>query len=53
MLNAAALAGGFTYRADEDDIEISREGDDARRVEAQPLTRIRPGDVIRVNERLF
>ena len=26
ILNAAALAGGFTYRADEDDIKVSRRG---------------------------
>ena len=54
VLNAAALAGGFTYRADEDDIEISRESDAAAtRFEAEPLTQIQPGDVIRVKERLF
>ena len=54
VLNAAALAGGFTYRADEDDIEISRTESGAKRdFEAETLTRIRPGDVIRVKERLF
>ncbi|MEM7269696.1 MAG: polysaccharide biosynthesis/export family protein [Pseudomonadota bacterium] len=53
VLNAAALAGGFTYRADEDDIEISREADGGARFEAAPQTVIQPGDVIRVKERLF
>ncbi len=54
VLNAAALAGGFTYRADEGDIEISREAvAGGGRFEAVPLTEIRPGDVIRVKERLF
>ena len=55
VLNAAALAGGFTYRADEDDIEISREAASGGggRFEAAPQTEIRPGDVIRVKERLF
>ena len=54
VLNAAALAGGFTYRADEDDIEISRQADTGQsEFEAAPLTQIRPGDVIRVKERLF
>ena len=54
VLNAAALAGGFTYRADEDDIEINRETDtSAQRFEAAPLTQIQPGDVINVKERLF
>lgn len=54
VLNAAALAGGFTYRADEGDIEISREAAvGGGRFEAAPLTEIKPGDVIRVKERLF
>ena len=54
VLNAAALAGGFTYRADEGDIEISREASvGGGRFEAAPLTEIKPGDVIRVKERLF
>lgn len=54
VLNAAAVAGGFTYRADEDDIEISR-GEDGARAEfdAEAQTAVRPGDVIRVKERLF
>ena len=54
VLNAAALAGGFTYRADEGDIEISREAAaGGGRFEATPQTQIKPGDVIRVKERLF
>jgi len=54
VLNAAALAGGFTYRADEDDIEISRGPEGARgRLEAAVDTNVLPGDVIRVEERLF
>lgn len=52
ILNAAALAGGFTYRADEDDIEVSRGGEGTPQVMA-PETIVQPGDVIRVNERLF
>lgn len=52
ILNAAALAGGFTFRADEDDIEVSRGGEGEPRVMA-PETIVQPGDVIRVNERLF
>ncbi|MEM7544862.1 MAG: polysaccharide biosynthesis/export family protein [Pseudomonadota bacterium] len=54
VLNAAALAGGFTYRADEDDIEISRGDEGARNeFEAAISTVVLPGDVIRVEERLF
>lgn len=52
ILNAAALAGGFTYRADEDDIEVTRVNGPEPRV-LPPETIVRPGDIIRVNERLF
>lgn len=52
ILNAAALAGGFTYRADEDDIEVSRGGTGRPKVMA-PDAAVMPGDVIRVGERFF
>jgi len=52
ILNAAALAGGFTYRADEDDIEVSRGGTGEARVMA-PGSVVMPGDIIRVGERFF
>ena len=50
VLNAVAMGGGFTYRADQDDI-IIRRGD--CRVPAQPDTKILPGDVITIQERFF
>jgi polysaccharide export outer membrane protein len=53
VLNAAALAGGFTYRADEDDMTISRNGDPSRTVKAQGNTVVLPGDVVRIDERFF
>ena len=54
VLNAAALAGGFTYRADEDDIEISRGKEGARTAfDVTVDTFVQPGDVIRIEERLF
>ena len=54
VLNAAALAGGFTYRADEDDIDISRGEEGARGdFEAHVDTFVEPGDIIRIRERLF
>ncbi len=54
VLNAVALAGGFTYRADEDDIEITRGGDTTRPPDEATLeTLVQPGDLIRVTERLF
>lgn len=52
ILNAAAMAGGFTYRADEDDIEVKR-GGVGEAVIMAPESRVRPGDIIRVNERFF
>lgn len=54
VIGAVALAGGFTFRADEDDIEITRGGDTSRDPEEATLdTLIQPGDMIRVTERLF
>lgn len=54
VLNAVALAGGFTYRADKDDIEINRGGDTSRPPEEATLeTLVQPGDLITVTERLF
>lgn len=54
VINAVALAGGFTYRADEDDIEITRgagAGSKPTPVEREEV--VLPGDVVRVNERFF
>lgn len=51
VINAVALAGGFTYRAQEDDLWITRT--DGEREEAGPTTLVRPGDVIEVPERFF
>ena len=54
VLNAVALAGGFTFRADEDDIEITRGGDTSKEPEEATLqTLVQPGDLIRVTERFF
>ncbi|MBK0398721.1 polysaccharide export protein [Limibaculum sp. M0105] len=51
LLNAAALAGGFTYRADADDIRVKRDGREEAKM--PPDTVVQPGDVIRVTERIF
>lgn len=54
ILNAVAMAGGFTYRADKDDLYIKRAKDpDGHEVEATQQTAVLPGDVIRVKERFF
>lgn len=47
---AAAIAGGFTYRADQDDIYIERQG---KKIKADLNTPVLPGDTIWVPERFF
>jgi hypothetical protein len=44
------MAGGFTYRAVEDEFVIQRDG---REIAASKDTPVRPGDVIEVEERFF
>ena len=54
VVNAVALAGGFTYRADEDDILITRADDPSgAKTPADPNSVVLPGDVIEVPERFF
>jgi polysaccharide biosynthesis/export protein VpsN len=54
VINAVALAGGFTYRADQDDIVINRGGSHGPEVEDVLLdTEVLPGDIINVTERFF
>lgn len=54
VLKAVALAGGFTYRAKEQEMTIRRAGaDENKENAATPNTIVLPGDVIRVPERLF
>jgi protein involved in polysaccharide export with SLBB domain len=53
IVNAVALAGGFTYRADQDDIVISRGGANAATVDAELTTQVLPGDIIEIPERFF
>lgn len=55
VLNAVALAGGFTYRARENSVYIKRTDKAGQivRVAATSNTMIRPGDTIQVRERFF
>jgi polysaccharide export outer membrane protein len=54
VTEAVALAGGFTFRADEGDIRISRGRDAARRAQrAAAGTQVLPGDTVTVDSRLF
>lgn len=52
ILNAAAIAGGFTFRADEKDIVVSR-GGKGEAIKMPADTIVQPGDVIRVKESFF
>lgn len=54
VLNAVALAGGYTYRARENQVVVIRGDNDGRREwEADEQAIILPGDIIRVPERFF
>lgn len=53
VLNAVAIAGGFTFRANERSIELRRGGEAGQVMDATGETRIEPGDVIRIRERFF
>jgi polysaccharide export outer membrane protein len=51
---AVALAGGYSYRAQQKYVLIRPEGGGGEaKVEATPDLAVRPGDTIRVTERLF
>ena len=54
VINAVALAGGFTYRARDDDFVLERDKNSKRvKYLAHPDTQVLPGDVINVRERYF
>jgi protein involved in polysaccharide export with SLBB domain len=52
VYQAVAMAGGFTYRADRDDISIRRSGN-KQILSAVEDTLVLPGDVIEIGERFF
>ena len=54
VLSAVALAGGYTYRANETNVYIRRRGAEEQNVApADQVTRVQPGDIITVRERFF
>jgi len=53
VINAVALAGGYTYRADQDDITLTRGGAQGETREVGPEAQVLPGDIIEVPERFF
>jgi protein involved in polysaccharide export with SLBB domain len=54
VLNAVALAGGFTDRADKSEVYIRRNGA-AKEIEypGDETTKVNPGDIVRISERFF
>ncbi len=52
VLNAVALAGGYTYRANKSRVSITRDGTE-REFPASAATPVLPGDVVQVPERFF
>lgn len=54
VINAVALAGGYTHRANKDNVRIERgDGEDKTQIKATANMVILPGDVIEVPERFF
>jgi len=55
VINAVALAGGFTYRARENTFYLDRREQDGKteRLDVTPETTVEPGDVITVRERFW
>jgi polysaccharide export outer membrane protein len=54
VLNAVAMAGGYTYRANDTNVYIRRNGNAQEEKDpANAITKINPGDIIRVDERFF
>lgn len=54
VLGAVALAGGYTYRANDSSVYVRRAGTNKEEsVPAEATTKVYPGDIIRIAERLF
>lgn len=53
VLNAVAVAGGFTYRANTDSVFITRGGGSEVQYQVSQQVKVLPGDVVRVPERFF
>jgi polysaccharide export outer membrane protein len=54
VLTAVSIAGGYTYRADQHHMVVTRtDGDHPVTGRADPATQIQPGDTIRIEERWF
>lgn len=53
VLNAVAISGGFTYRANSKKIDVIRSNVEGGTFRVSPSDQVLPGDIIRVKERFF
>ena len=54
VLSAVSIAGGYTFRADQKHMAITRTSGDHQLVgRADPTTEVEPGDTIRIDEKWF
>ena len=54
ILNAIALDGGYTYRANDTEVFIQSNGQSKEdSFPADQTTKVQPGDIVRVPERFF
>jgi len=53
VVNAVALAGGYTYRADKDGITVKHSTPDAKEAPVTETSTVGPGDIVNVPERYF
>jgi polysaccharide export outer membrane protein len=53
VLNAVAVAGGYTYRANQEQVYITRGEGAEVAYPASQAVKVLPGDVVRVSERFF
>jgi len=53
VINAVAMAGGFTYRAKENDLLVTRANGEGKQEHVEQGAPVFPGDVIEVPERFF
>lgn len=53
VLNAVAVAGGFTYRANQDQVYIARGGAAEVGYSVSQGVQVLPGDIVRIPERFF
>lgn len=53
VINAVAVAGGFTYRAKQDEVYITRDGEKEKAYSADQAVKVLPGDIVRIPERFF